>query len=52
MNGSDQERPDKPIEALAKTINCGVLSADKHFKDRINIDKLLEKISVDNINCL
>ena len=39
-----KHKPDKPIEALSLILNCGVLSADKHFKNRININELLEKI--------
>lgn len=34
---------DKLLEDLARTLNLGVLSADKDFKDRPNINKLLEK---------
>ena len=36
--------PDKPVEAVSIVLNCGVLSADKHFKDRIDINSLLKKI--------
>ena len=36
--------PDKPIEALSIILNCGILSANFHFKDRLDINKVLEKI--------
>lgn len=38
---SVNHEPDKPVEAAAIGLNCGILSADKHFKDKINIDKLI-----------
>ena len=39
-----KHKADKPVEAVALMINCGILSADAHFKDRININELLEKL--------
>ena len=43
-NTKVKHKADKPIEALAIILNCGILSADKHFKNRIDINKLLEKL--------
>ena len=43
-NTKVKHKPDKPIEALAITLNCGILSGDKHFKDRIDINILLENL--------
>ena len=37
-----KHKADKPLEALSLILDCGILSADKHFKNRINIDKLLD----------
>ena len=42
-----KHKPDKPVEALSLVLNCGVLSANYHFKDRIDVDDFLKKI--DNI---
>lgn len=45
-NTKVKHKSDKPIEALALTLKCNILSADKHFKDlknKIDINKLLEK---------
>lgn len=39
-----KHKPDKPVEATALALDCGVLSADHHFKNRIDIDKLLKTI--------
>jgi predicted nucleic acid-binding protein len=39
-----KHKPDKPVEAVALALNCGILSADKHFRDRIDIDKLIKKL--------
>lgn len=39
-----KHKADKPIEALAIILDCGILSADKHFKNRVNINKLLEDL--------
>ena len=39
-----KHKADKPVEAVALMVNCGILSADAHFKDRININELLEKL--------
>ena len=44
-NTKVKHKPDKPIEALAITFNCGILSGDKHFKDRIDINMLLNLIN-------
>ena len=43
-NTKVKHKPDKPIEALAITLKCGILSANKHFKKRIDVDKLLGKL--------
>ena len=43
-----KHKPDKPIEALSLALECGVLSADKHFnitKNKIDIDKLIGELS-------
>ena len=37
-------KSDKPIEALSLILNCGIISADNHFKNRINIDELLKEL--------
>ena len=39
-----KHKADKPVEAVALILECGVLSANKHFKDAKNIDELLEDI--------
>ena len=39
-----KHKPDKPIEALSLVLNCGILSADTDFKDRLNVDELLEEL--------
>lgn len=39
-----KHKPDKPIEALSLILDCEILSADKHFKNRININKVLEDL--------
>jgi len=42
-----KHKEDKPIEALSLVLNCGILSADKHFKNiknKINVNKLLKKL--------
>ena len=36
-----KHKADKPVEALALILNCEILSADEHFKSRIDINKLL-----------
>lgn len=40
-----KHKPDKPIEAVALALNCGILSADHHFKNRINIDELFKQLN-------
>ncbi len=37
-----KHKADKPVEAISLLLGCGILSADKHFRDRVNIDELLE----------
>ena len=42
-----KHKADKPIEALALVLNCGILTADRHFdnvKNKINIDELLAEL--------
>lgn len=39
-----KHRADKPIEAVSIILNYGILSANKHFKNRLDINKLLEMI--------
>lgn len=42
-----KHKADKPIEAVALLLNCGILSADEHFKSikqKIDIDDLLKQI--------
>lgn len=44
-----KHKPDKSIEALALILNCGILTADKHFdnvKNKIDINDLLAKLNV------
>jgi len=43
-NTKVKHKPDKPIEALAITLNCGILSGDKHFKNRMDINILLRNL--------
>ncbi len=40
-----KHKPDKPVEAAALALGCGILSADYHFKNRIDIDNLLKNIN-------
>ncbi|MBS3079831.1 PIN domain-containing protein [Candidatus Pacearchaeota archaeon] len=42
-----KHKPDKPVEATALALNCGILSADNHFKEKINIDELLDSLGED-----
>jgi rRNA-processing protein FCF1 len=42
-----KHKPDKPVEATALALGCGILSADNHFKEKINIDELLESLGED-----
>ena len=39
-----RHKADKPVEALSLILNCKVISADKHFENRIDINKLLEEL--------
>ncbi len=42
-----KHKADKPVEALALILNCGILTADKHFdnvKQKIDINNLLAKL--------
>ncbi len=42
-----KHKADKPIEATALLLNCGILSADEHFKNikqKIDIDVLLKQV--------
>lgn len=39
-----KHKADKPSEALSLILNCKVLSADFHFKERMNINKLIEML--------
>lgn len=39
-----KHKADKPVEAVSLISGCGILSGNKHFKDRINVDDLLEKL--------
>src|SRR3989344_5421523 len=34
-----KHKADKPLEALSILLNCGILSADHHFKNRLDINK-------------
>lgn len=38
-----KHRADKPLEALSLLLNCRILTADKHFKKRVDINEILEK---------
>ncbi len=33
----------KQLEALSLALNCKILSADKHFKNRVDVNEILEK---------
>ena len=37
-----KHKSDKPVEALALALNCKILSADKHFKKRVNAKDILK----------
>ncbi len=39
-----KHKADKPIEALSLILGCEILSADKHFKNRADINELLKKL--------
>ena len=39
-----KHKSDKPIEALSLVLDCEILSADYHFKNRIDINKLLKSL--------
>ena len=42
-----KHKADKPIEALASILDCGILTADKHFdnnKRKIDIDDFLKQL--------
>ncbi len=39
-----KHKADKPVEAVSLMLNCGVLTADYDFKERVNINKLLEEL--------
>jgi hypothetical protein len=39
-----KHKADKPIEALSLILNCGILSADYHFKNRLDINELLKDL--------
>ena len=39
-----KHKADKPVEALSLVLNCGILSADYHFKNRIDINRLLDDL--------
>ena len=39
-----KHKADKPVEAVSLILGCGILTADKHFKNRIDVNKLLEKL--------
>lgn len=38
-----KHEPDKPVEALAIILDCEILTADRHFKNRANIDAILKR---------
>ena len=39
-----KHKADKPVETVALILECDILSANKHFRDAKNIDKLLKEI--------
>jgi len=39
-----KHKPDKPIEALSIVLGCDILSADAHFKNRLDINNLLKEL--------
>jgi len=39
-----KHKDDKPIEAVSLMLDCGILSADYDFKDRLDINKLLREL--------
>ena len=42
-----KHEPDKPVEALSILLNCEILTADHHFKNRADIDEILKKIKTE-----
>jgi len=40
-----KHEPDKPIEALSLVFNCDILSADSDFKNRLDINALLDELN-------
>lgn len=45
-----KHKPDKDVEAVSLLLDCDLLSADTDFKNcknRVNIDKLLEKLEIE-----
>ncbi len=44
-----KHKADKPIEALASILNCGILTAGKHFdnvKNKLDVNDVLEKLEL------
>ena len=39
-----KHKADKPTRALALVLNCGILNVDKHFKSRVDVNKLLSEL--------
>lgn len=39
-----KHKADKPVEAVSLILGCGILTADKHFRNRVDVNKLLEKL--------
>ncbi|MEK6848540.1 MAG: PIN domain-containing protein [Nanoarchaeota archaeon] len=40
-----KHKADKPVEALSLALNCQLLSADAHFKNRAMVDKILASLN-------
>lgn len=39
-----KHKADKPVESVSLMLDCGILSADHNFKDRVDVNKLLEEL--------
>ena len=39
-----KHKPDKPVEALSLLLDCGILTADRDFKERIDVNELIKKL--------
>lgn len=44
-----KHKADKPVEAVALLLGCEILSANKHFKERDDINRLLKNLSKEEV---